>query len=421
MKRRGVAVFVFRAVKSLGNGLFLSKIRRHVARLSIVRIVEEAIVRRFCPVDGKRVVFATFSGGCCCNPKAVARALALRRPDVDIVWLLDYSAYTSRKGVPDTGRAVPKSTWRAFKAMATSAVMVENAQVFVGVGKPAKRAGQLYVNTWHGSLGIKRLDTACDAVMKNARRRAKAIDVLLTNSTFEEEVFRTSLFPDVPLVRTGHPRNDVFFLPDQAKGEIRKSVFGRLGLPADAKLALFAPTFRENAFAEGSDAYDFKAWAAALSDRFGGNWTVAVRLHPHDAKALAEGLIKLPDDVFNVSDFEDIQELLVAADAGITDYSSWIFDFLLGGHPGFIYAPDKAKYDESRGFYYPLEETPFPVATDQAGLCAAIRAFDAEAFVRDRGSFLAARGCMEDGHASDRVIDMIVAHLDRIGGKGELS
>ena len=183
-------------------------------------------------------------------------------------------------------------------------------------------------------------------------------------------------------------------------------------------MALFAPTFRENAFAEGGEGYDFKAWAAALSDRFGGSWSVAVRLHPHDAKALAEGLIKLPEDVLDVSAFEDIQELLVAADAGITDYSSWIFDFLLGGRPGFIYAPDKAKYDESRGFYYPLEETPFPVSTDQAGLCAAIRAFDAEAFARDRKRFLAARGCMEDGRAAERTVDLIVAHLDRLCGKG---
>ena len=45
-----------------------------------------------------------------------------------------------------------------------------------------------------------------------------------------------------------------------------------------------------------------------------------------------------------------MQELLVAADAGITDYSSWIYDYLLGGRPGFLFAPDKAAYDAAHAF-----------------------------------------------------------------------
>lgn len=58
--------------------------------------------------------------------------------------------------------------------------------------------------------------------------------------------------------------------------------------------------------------------------------------------------------------YPDIQELLAAAQVVITDYSSCIFDFLLTVRPGFLFVPDLEHYDQERGFYYKLEETPFP-------------------------------------------------------------
>lgn len=414
MKRHGAFVFLKRIVLSFSNGLFWSKVRRHLARVPLVYGLEQFCADRFCPVNPKRVAFAAFSGGCTCNPKAVARELARRRPDIDIVWLLDYPSFVARKGLSDTGRAVRKSTWGAFKSIATASVMVENAQVFVGVGKPRKRPNQLYINTWHGSLGFKRLDTACMAVIQNARRRSERIDLMLTNSEFEEKVFRESLFPTVPFARVGHPRNDVFFLPERERMAIRDEVYRRIGLDPSKRFVLFAPTFRENAFADGENGYDFEAWARAFEKRFGGEWVVAVRLHPHDAKALNEGLIRFPSSVLNVSSYEDIQELQIAAAAGVTDYSSWLCDYLLGGNPAFIYAPDKAKYDASRGFYYPLESTPFPVSETQEGLLKSVAAFDETKYAADREAFLRRCGCMEDGHASERVVDRIIAHIEGV-------
>ena len=132
-----------------------------------------------------------------------------------------------------------------------------------------------------------------------------------------------------------------------------------------------------------------------------------MRLHPLDARALAEGLITFPAGVLDATGYVDMQELLVAADVGITDYSSWIYDYLLGGRPGFLYAPDKSAYGQMHGFYYPLESTPFPVAETNEALCAAIESFDAERFGHDTAAFLAEKGCMEDGMASARATDLI--------------
>ena len=407
MNRRGFTFFR-RIVHSFFNGMFLAKTRRHLFKLGPVRRFLSRRLSRF-PVEPGKVVFAAFSGNCDCNPKYLQQALSRQCPGLDVVWLLGAGAYRRHKaagGIPGC-RIVQMWTLAALREVATAKVWVDNAQTFLQDGMPPKRPGQTWVNTWHGSLGIKRLDTADPVVRARAERMAGAVDVVLTNSEFEDGVFSSSIFPRTPLRRIGHARNDVFFLPPEAREDVRVRVRAVLGLRDGEKFAVYAPTFREAAFFTSASTLNLSAWAEAFAKRFGGKWRVALRLHPHDAKALAEGLFRLPPGVLDVSGYEDVQELLVAADACVTDYSSLIFDYLLGGGPGFVYAPDKRKYDESRGFCYPLEETPFPVAQTEGELAAAIRSFDFGKYAADRAAFLAARGCMEDGHAAERAAGLV--------------
>jgi CDP-glycerol glycerophosphotransferase len=326
---------------------------------------------------------------------------------VDVVWLLSDAAYRACGDRPAMGRAVRRWTGGAYRELATAKVVVENSHFYVSRGNPAKRPGQFVMNTWHGSLGIKRLDAGKSATDGTGRANAAVVDALLSNSDFDDTVFAASPLAAAPRFRTGHPRNDVFFLSPAEKMEIRRRVFAALGISEGARLALFAPTFRDDALADGFGLYAFDDWKASLGRRFGGEWVVAMRLHPLDAKALAEGLVSFPEGVLDATGYEDMQELLVAADAGITDYSSWIYDYLLVGRPGFLFAPDKAAYDAAHGFYYPLESTPFPVAETHEALCAAIESFDAERFKRNAIAFLAEQGCMEDGQASARAVALI--------------
>lgn len=407
MNRYGIKAFWHRFFKAFGNGQLREKLRRRLWRFGPFIVRRRKRVERSFPVVPNRVLFVTSSYSCTCNPKAIAQELARRRPDVDIVWLLDDASYRACGGRPETGRAVRRWTWDAYREMATSHVLIENSHFLVSLGNPEKRPGQFCMNTWHGSLGIKRLDAGRSATTGLGEKNAAQVDALLSNSDFDDAVFAESPLAAAPRVRTGHPRNDVFFLSDEKKDLIRRKVYAALGLPETTRLALVAPTFRDDALTEGANFYDFEGWKKALEDRFGGSWTLVLRLHPLDARALAEGLISFPRGVANATDYPDMQELLIAADAGITDYSSWIYDYLLGGRPGFIFAPDKQAYDASHGFYYPLESTPFPVAETNADLCARIRSFDAEKFAREREAFLSGKGCMEDGRASERAVDVI--------------
>ena len=76
-----------------------------------------------------------------------------------------------------------------------------------------------------------------------------------------------------------------------------------------------------------------------------------------------------------------------------------------------MFAVDLEKQNRERGFYYPLETTPFPIGLNSQELCANIRTFDAEKFASDTQAFLASKGCMEDGKASARVVDLIETEL----------
>ena len=108
----------------------------------------------------------------------------------------------------------------------------------------------------------------------------------------------------------------------------------------------------------------------------------------------------------------DMQKLITVADFGITDYSSWAYDYLLTRRPLFLYAPDLKKYNDSRGFYYPLETTPFPISESNEQLQQAILSLDIEKYQAACDAFLAEKGCVEDGHAAERVVDKIEELLE---------
>ena len=91
----------------------------------------------------------------------------------------------------------------------------------------------------------------------------------------------------------------------------------------------------------------------------------------------------------------------------MTDYSSWIYDFLLTKRPGFIYAQDIDKYYNERGFYFSLYDTPFSVATNNTELIENIMQFDPVVYQSNVQKFLEEKGCIEDGNASLRMAKKI--------------
>ena len=111
----------------------------------------------------------------------------------------------------------------------------------------------------------------------------------------------------------------------------------------------------------------------ALHERFGGRWIFAYRYHPcivNREKA------KRMENVADFTDYDDMQELLLASDVLINDFSSSMWDFMLTGKPCFTFALDMDHYVETTKLYTPLNEWPFSKARSNEELAENILNFE---------------------------------------------
>lgn len=372
----------------------------------LVAILARRVLAKHTPVKDQ-VMFLTFQGDYTCNPKYIAEELIREDTGARLVW--DVKTAIPHSDYPIELQFVRHNTYEFYKELAASKVIVENTNIVERL-RAYKKKDQYLLQTWHGSLGIKRLDG--DVVMgfswkHLAKKCQKNVDLLLSNSDFETDVFRTAYWKDVPSVQVGHARNDIFFMKDDEKiAKIRKKVCRFLNIDENRQIFLFAPTHRDDVD-ESYEALDYPLIKKALEKRFGGKWQIVIRLHNRLKKESKLWLNDLPSYVSDATLYEDMQELLLVTDIGVTDYSSWIFDYVLSRKPGFIIELGLEDFKESRGFYYPIETTPFPIAKDSGELAECIKAFDNDKYLEDVDRFLKERGCMEDGQASRRIAEKI--------------
>ena len=207
-------------------------------------------------------------------------------------------------------------------------------------------------------------------------------------------------------------------------------------LPEDAKVVMFAPTFREGAkdgkrfvFSE-IWSIDFKRLIKNLEKKFGGKWYLCVRVHPQLAPTFRE--YKNPDvqdRIIDESQADDMYEILAGMDTYITDYSSACFEAGFAHIPVFLYADDIQQYANDRGALMwnlatdPRDsirnnkqitssfdvELPFPLSSDNEQLEQDIMAFDRNAYDKKLDEFHEKMGLVFDGRASEKVTDEIIA------------
>ena len=371
-------------------------------------LIKRAYMRSV-PIRDDRVVLITFQGTFTCNPRMIAEELLSAPEDYDLVWVVKDDAPVG--DYPLGLRFVRYDTLPFYRELAGARVIVENTNILERL-QVRKKPGQTVIQTWHGSLGIKRLDGDVVRGLRwdiLARRARETVDCMLCDSDFDVDVFRGAYWKDAPeYLMTGHPRNDIFFWPEDRKRAVVDKVYRTLGIAPEKKLFLYAPTHSDTLDASFT-ALPYEKLARALHDRFGGEWQIVVRVHNRLKKQSRAWFRTLPDCVSDATMYDDMQDILVAAEAGLTDYSSWIFDFMLTYKPAFVITLHYDVFAANRGFYYPLESTPFPIAPDVKTLLHNIRAFDDAAYRPAVAAFLASKGCMEDGQASARTAEKIRA------------
>lgn len=363
------------------------------------------------PVQRNKIVFNSCLKGYNCNPKYIAEEIIRQKLPYDLVWVVKRDTLRHIRDFPPQLRLVLEGSREALQEYATCRVRVSNA-TGTGLDPTAKgikkKDGQYYIQTYHGFLYLKKVVMGVHkAVSQNSidriRKDAETMDYLLSNSAWETRGFRRLYWNYGTTLEYGHARNDIFFAPDQ--DEIRRHVMQKIGLTPEKKLLLYAPTWRDDGSMDWMT-MDNKAVIDALTRRFGGEWEFGSKVH--QVMVLRKNCV--PEHgvkVHNLSTYPDMQELLVAADAVITDYSSSVFDYIHTRKPVFLYAPDREEFTRKRGSYGALEETPFPVAEDNHTLISNINNFDDVAYKKGIDQFLQKIGCIEDGHAAERAVQLI--------------
>lgn len=363
-------------------------------------------IMRLFPVKSDKVVFSSAKGSRYGdNPMYISDELLKRNKNYELVWLLNKNV---KVDIPDGIRRCDYSLLSMIKELSTAKVWVDSNMKFAGF---LKRKGQLYIQTWHGSYGIKKIAKDLGDKLPKIDRynyiyNAKRTDIMVSNSRRTSEIYKNAFWYDGEILEFGSPRNDLFFREQKECIERVQSYFGF----HDKKIVLYAPTFRNDYNVECLK-LDYTNLLDSLKNRYGGEWVALVRLHPFNMKDAAD-FITYTDDVLNATDYSIMQDLLVASDVLITDYSSCMLDFATTKKPCFLYATDIDKYKEDRDNYYELEDLPFPVARNNQELSMIIDSFDETNYKEQVTNLFDSVGLNETGHASEKVADYIVAWIE---------
>ena len=243
-----------------------------------------------------------------------------------------------------------------------------------------KRQGNVYLQTWHGTP-LKKLgfDISIPGPEVEGRQNfyseSRNWDYLISSNEYSSEIFKRAFKFNKEFLEYGYPINDIFF---NCSDDFVDSLKSKLNIPVDKKVILYAPTWKDDEQNESWEHYfnleiDLKRMFAEFND----GYVLLLKMHH-----LVSENLRIDDElknfVFDLSVYDDIQELYVISDILITDYSSVFFDYAHSKRPILFFVPDLNHYVENvRGLYLNMEkELPGPLIKNNDELVNAIRNID---------------------------------------------
>jgi CDP-glycerol glycerophosphotransferase len=309
-------------------------------------------------------------------------------------------------------RFVPRAGWRYWRALASAGFLVNNATF---PPEFAKRSGQIYLNTWHGTplkhMGYDMPDGPRESA--NTLRNFVQADWLLSQNRFMTETmyrgaYRLDGVFDGEVIEEGYPRTDRQHLDAAGYAAARAQLAARGLEIGDRPILLYAPTWKGARFSEVlDDVAELVATVRRLQDRVGSRYVVLLKTHQSVyGLARRDPLIRrmlVPGDI-PTNTLLGITELLV------TDYSSIQFDYLGSRRPIVYYVPDLDRYAGYRGRYLTPDSWPGPVARTTEELCDAVGRFSPsrrDEWAPAREEWASRYTAGDDGGASERVVDVV--------------
>jgi CDP-glycerol glycerophosphotransferase (TagB/SpsB family) len=313
--------------------------------------------------------FESFAGRSATDtPLAVFEEVRRRQPDLSLAWgILDHGHWA-----PSDARAVVIGSRDWYDVLGTARVLVTNTELEEWY---RRRPDQLVVQCFHGypskAMGesqwlARDLPPRKIAVMR--RRSVQTWDLISTPTPEMTAVYREQYDYSGPAAEHGYPRDDALRAEDAEK--VRTRARRRLGVRPEQTAVLYAPTWRDHLAIRPRAAamaahLDVDAAAAALGD----SHVILLRGHRfHTPGPSREGVV-------DVTDHPEVNELILASDVAVLDYSSLRFDYAQTRRPMVFLVPDLEDYTTGvRGFLFPFAETaPGPMVRTTEQVVAAVR------------------------------------------------
>ena len=352
---------------------------------------------------------------------AIHGELYRRRVPLDLVWgIADRSV-----PVPEGGRGVLVGSWEWYEALGRSRYLCTNID-FDRFFR--RRQHQRFLQTFRGhpfkAMGISlwRSEGHTDRhLVEECDRRNNAWTSIVVPTPEAEGIYRREYRYSGEALVAGSPRDDFLVRPPAGR---REEVRQRLGIDPASTVVLYAPTWRETDTTSKWSARIFGGLdLAALIDGLGSGYTVLLRGHTYnlaDSDPVAAGRL----GVLDVTRYPEVNDLMLAADVALLDYSSLRFDWLLTGKPVVFFVPDLDAYLTRRQPLVDFATTaPGPLVRTTAEVVAALRRLPevSREYAAAREAVDQRFNSLSDGSATARVVQAFfgdsISDRDRADGQ----
>lgn len=357
------------------------------------------VLKLFVKTDDKLILFNSYAGRKFDDsPKAIYEVMKKdkRFSGYKLVWAFH------QPDKYDTTTKIKTDGFKYFTTALKARVWVTNSSVERGLNFTGKNT--FYFNTWHGTP-MKKMGSDIDSSNTSFGSKGENhFDIMMSQGRFETEIFsRAFKIPEERFLESGLPRNDI--LANYTE-DYRKNIRAKLRISDDKMVILYAPTFREYEKDENNGVVmapplSLDKWKDNLS-----NSVLLMRAHYEVSKVMN---IQENESVRNMTSYPDINDLYIAADVLISDYSSVFFDYSITGKPMLHFTYDYDKYSSKRGMYFDIREY-IDGATTEDELIEMIKSLDYEK-ASERTVAFRNRFINFYGHAADAAVDCIAKEL----------
>lgn len=382
--------------------------QRDIIFYNIKKVILNMLMRimSIFPVNDTIVFVSYFGRSYSDNPRIIYETMYMKHANkFHYVWLMNDTTQ-----IIEGAKVVKYRSLSAIYYMVRAVAWVDNCRKPVWIHK---RKEQFYLQSWHGTLPLKKIEKDAENKLSSiyilsAINDSKMADLFISGCREMTRIYREAFWYTGKVLECGIPRSDIFYKPNTTV--LNTKVRDWFGLSENVNIAIYAPTFRDS---RTVDCYDLDCMAlkSCLEDKFHGKWKILVRMHPNVLKC--QSMLQYNKDIINASNYLDMNELIVACDFLITDYSSCMFDAMECRKPVVLYATDINEYVDERGFYFSFKELPFEVATDNELLIQKINEFDYESYQEKITAFSRKIGLCNNANSAKNIAEYIVKYIQR--------